>query len=538
MYKFIIFYLSIMILTVGLSAKNRADLQRLYICYTNDIHGNITEQEADFLNPNFPPMLGGGASAAAIIFKYREVAENNGDAFLLLDAGDIFQGTPIGTKTAGRAIVDYMNMVGYDAVTAGNHDFDLGKEVFIELTKQADFPILSANLYDKTENQLLSHVKAGVILEKRGLKIGVFGVTTEATEQMSFSEHIEGLDFTPELPAAQKAINNLRDQGADIVIGLVHLGLPYDPEEGYKELLRAEKQNERKKSYLNAMEMAHYLDGVDILFGGHVHKGYDEPWVDPVKHTLVFQNYGNGGNLGMAIIQIDRRTKSIAGYELPGKESGLLLLTEDEFWPDPEVFQAIKKVQEEVEKGYDEVIGVTEIVLTRGQGEAPMNNLICDAMVEATQADFSFTNFGGVRADLQIGPITPRDIFKVLPFGNSIVVLHLKGSMLRELIESKISGQRRGLAIGGGKVVFDRSLEDMNRIKTFLIGGKPLQADSTYRVATTDYLAEGNSGLTALSSLPERNIDRTGILLRDAVTQYIRKHTPIRSKSDGRWVRK
>lgn len=524
-------------LSIVFAAENK-EVQKLYLFYTNDLHGGIVEQEADFLNPYFPPLLGGGASAASIIFKYREIAQQNDDLVLLLDAGDIFQGTPLGTKTEGQAIIDYMNAVGYDAVTAGNHDFDLGKEVFINLTKQANFPILSANLYDKTNDSLFSYIKPFIVLERAGIKIGIFGITTESTEQMSFPKNIEGLDFSPELPAALQAVNSLKKKGVDLIIGLVHLGLPYDPEQGYIELLQAENRNRDKRSYLNALEMAHYVEGIDILMGGHIHRGYDEPWVDPVNHTLVFQNYANGGNLGLAIIEMDRQTKSIIGYRLPAKDSGLLLLTEDQFWPDPKIYASIKRAQYEVERGYDEIIGRTDLALTRGQGEAPLNNLICDAMIEATAADFSFTNFGGIRADIRIGPITPKDVFKVLPFGNTIVVLHLEGTFLRELIEGKIKGNRSGLAIGGGQIIYDPSNEDGRKIISFDIAGTPLDPEKNYRVATTDYLAEGNSGLTQLTELPSQNVDQTGILLRDAVTQYIQRHSPLKIKTDGRWRKK
>jgi 5'-nucleotidase/UDP-sugar diphosphatase len=512
-----------------------SDYLNIYICYTNDLHGRITEQEADFLNPNFPPMLGGGASAANIIFEYREKAKQNGDIFLLLDAGDIFQGTPLGTKTSGKAIVDYMNQIGYDAVTAGNHDFDLGKEVFIDLTRQANFPILSANLVDKSTDSVFSYIRPYIIKKEAGLRIGIFGVTTEATEQMSFPQNIEGLDFTAELPAAQRAVDELRKEKVDLVIGVVHMGLPYDTEEGYNNLLEMDQQNIVKESYLNAMEIAHYVKGIDFLFGGHIHRGYDKPWSDPINHTLVFQNYGNGGNLGLVKIEIDRETKTIAGYKLPGKDSGLLLLTEDEYWPNQEIYATIKKVQNEVEKGYDEVIGISEYTLTRGQGEAPLNNLICDAMVDATRADFSFTNFGGIRSNLEAGPITPRDIFKVLPFGNSLVVLHLPGEFLKELIEAKIADNRSGLAIGGGQVIYDREGIDGNKIRVFKIAGESIQTDKVYRVTTTDYLAEGNSGLVQLIELPDSQVDQTGILLRDAVTQYIQKRSPLKIKMDGRW---
>jgi len=529
-------FVSLLVIASLVTARDNPT-KKIYLFYTNDIHGGIAAKEATFLNPNFPPMLGGGASAAAVINKYRAIAEQNGDIFLLVDGGDIFQGTPLGTRSEGQAIIDYMNAVGYDAAAAGNHDFDLGKEAFVDMVKTANFPLLSANIFDENTGEVWEHVKPWIMLERGGLKIGLFGLSTEATENMSFAEHIRGLDFKSEKPAAEKAIKELRDAGADLVIGVTHLGLPYDTEEGYQELLEADRQNVQKDSYLNAMELAHYVPGIDILMGGHIHRGYPEPWVDPINHTLCFQEYGNGGNLGMAIIEVDMATKTIADYTLPGRGDGLLLLTEDQFWPDPDVRKMIEAYQAKVEKGFDEVIGLTETALTRGQGESPMNNLICDAIVEAADADFSFSNFGGIRSDLQIGPLTPRDVFTVLPFGNSIVVIKMKGSFLRDLFESKLEGNRSGLAIGGGKIVFDTERPDGEKITEFMVGGEALDPDKEYFVAMSDYLAEGNSGLSMLESVPEQNIARTGILLRDAVTEYIRKHTPLNIKSDGRWVR-
>ncbi|RMH63020.1 MAG: bifunctional metallophosphatase/5'-nucleotidase [Calditrichaeota bacterium] len=523
--------------TLALNAADKADNRKLYILYTNDVHGGIVETEATFLNPNFPPVLGGGASAAAIIKNVRERAQKEGAAVLLLDAGDIFQGTPLGTRTGGTAIIDYMNAVGYDAVSAGNHDFDLGKDNLARLVERARFPILSANIIEKETGKPWRYVKPWTLLDKQGIKIGIFGLTTEATKNMSFAEHIKGLDFTDESPAAQRAVDTLRAMGADIVIGLVHMGLPYNTEEGWRQLQEEIRQNIHKTSYLNAMELAHYVKGIDILMGGHIHKGYPQPWVDPENHTICFQNYGNGGNLGMAEILIDKATHTIAGYELPSDNSGLLLLTTDEYWPDPEMAALIRKRQAEVEKGFDEVIGVTEQALTRAQGESPMNNLICDAMLEASGADFAFTNFGGIRSDLPIGPITPRDIFRVLPFGNAIVVLKIRGAMLRGLIERKVRGNRSGMAIGGGRVVYKRNAPDGQKIVSFTINGKPLDDNAWYKVATTDYLAEGNSGLDALAEVPEERIDRTGIILREAVTEYVRNHSPLKIKTDGRWVK-
>jgi len=512
--------------------------QKLIIFYTNDLHGGITEQEADFLNPDFPPILGGGAAAANLIFQARKQAEINGNIVLVLDAGDIFQGTPVGTKTEGQAIIEYMNDVKYDAVSAGNHDFDLGKETFINLTKSANFPILSANIIDKNTNEVFSYIKPYTIIEKEGLKLGIFGLSTEATEQMSFPDHIAGLDFASELPAAKKAVKELREKGVDLVIALVHTGLPYDTEEGFAELKELKQQNVQKQSYLNAMELANAVEGIDILFGGHIHKGYQQPWEDPENHTLCFQNYGNGGNLGMVTINIDRATKSISGYDLPGRDGGLLLLTNDEFAYDKDIYNSIKEKQEKVEQGYDDVNGTTYYALTRSsQGDSPMSNLICDAMVEATESDFSFTNFGGIRAEIKSGAITPRNVFKVLPFGNSIVVFQMKGSFLKKLVEEKLAASNRGMATGGGKIQYDKSKPENEIITSFIIQGQPLDPEKTYRVATTDYLAEGNSGFALLAEIDETKIARTGIILRVAVTEYIRKHSPLKIKTEIRSIK-
>ena len=193
----------------------------------------------------------------------------------------------------------------------------------------------------------------------------------------------------------------------------------------------------------------------------------------------------------------------------------------------------------EVKRGDDEVLGTSRSDLSRsGRGESPMNNLICDAMIEATQADFSVINFGGIQADLKSGPITRGDLSRVLPFENTLVVFQMKGEFLKQLLESKITYNRRGLAIGGGKVEFDPAREDGNKITYSEVGGYPLYPEKVYRVVTTDYLAIGNSGMDLLLQVNDANIVRTGILLRGAVSEYIKKYSPLEIRQNGRWIRK
>ncbi len=521
-----------------LFGEEPVSLQRLTVFFTNDVHGGITETKAEFLNPEFPPVLGRGASAARIIKKVRQQGEQAGFPVLVLDAGDIFQGTLVGTLSKGKAVVEFMNKIGYDACVPGNHDFDLGKENLIELIRSSNFPWVSANIYDKSTGKIWQWVKPWIILHRNGLKIGITGATTIGTKHMSFPKNIEGLDFRPEIPALQKAVDTLRAQGVDIVIAIVHLGLPYDPREGYEKLKQETLQQVLQKPYVNAMEVAHFVHGIDLLLGGHLHRGYQKPWEDPLTHTICVQNYGHMGNLGWINLYIEKTTRTIWRYDYPSDAGTLLLLQEDEFWPDSAIAAFIKSQQQQYEKEFQTIIGIAEGKFTRsGTGEAPLNNLVTDAMRSQVNADFAFTNYGGIREDINRGPITRGDVFRVLPFGNQIVTFNATGRFIKQIVEQKLRGGGRGLAISGGKVIFNKTLPNGQRVVYMEIAGKPLEPNKIYRVATTDYLMEGNSGLTLLKSVPQDEIAYTGFLLRDALIEYIREHSPLKPGIDGRWQR-
>ncbi len=516
--------------------QDHQKLQRLTVFFTNDIHGGIVPQKAEFLNPEFPPVLGGGASVAAIISGVRRQGAQEGFETLLIDAGDIFQGTLVGTLSKGMAVVEYMNMMKYDAVTPGNHDFDLGKDNLIELIKASEFSWVAANIYDESTGQPWEWVKPYVIVEKNGIKIGFTGTTTPGTERMSFPENIRGLDFRNEITSLQKAVDEMRSQGVELIVALVHTGLPYDPREGYAQLRKDTYEGVMAKSALNAMEIAHYVKGIDLLLGGHLHKGYREPWEDPVNHTICVQNYGNGGNLGWINLFLDPVDHTLADFSYPADRNTLLLLQQDEFWPDDQVLKFIKKQQAVYEKGFKDIIGETRTSLTRSSlGESPMNNLITDVLRERAGADFSFMNYGGIRADLKVGPLTREDIFRVLPFGNEIVSFEAPGRLIKEILERKVAGGRRGLAISGAKVVINKSLPDGQRVVSVEINGALLDPQRIYRLATSDYLMEGNSGLSMLREIPREEVAFHGLLLREAVIEYIREHSPLKIKLDGRW---
>ncbi len=513
----------------------------LDIMFTNDIHGGIDRYPATFMNPDFPPVLGGGGSAATYIKSVRSLSKAGTRDNLLVDAGDFFQGHPIGTMSEGRSVITYMNMIGYDFMAIGNHEFDLGEDVLIKTLAMAEFPILSCNIVKKGTNELVDYAEPYKIIEKLGLRIGVIGLTTIDTEQMSFPDNIKNVDFLPAKEQLQKYVDIVREQSVDLVIVIAHMGLPYDPQPAYdSRYSNPDKEKEERRWGYDAQEIAHEVEGIDIMFGGHMHKGFAQPWEDPDTHTLVFQGYAYGSNVGHVTIKLDKVTKTISGYEAPAINEGVLVtLFEDEFIPDEVIGDTILVMQKIAEVGMDVIIGEASMNITKmGTGTQNLiGNLVCEAMKDYTGADFAFMNLGGIRDELPSGSISYRNVFSVMPFDNQIALIEVDGRFLKEIIETRVSGSRHGLRTAGIKVIINRKRENFNRISNLLIGGEPWQADKIYKIATSDFLLQGNAGLALLTKVPESKITRYEQGLRDVIVEYIKNNSPVSAVIDDRWRR-
>jgi 2',3'-cyclic-nucleotide 2'-phosphodiesterase (5'-nucleotidase family) len=556
--KFLLAALLAMVLGTGLpvaAADPATDVDgdgilRVHLIWTNDLHGHIAPEPARFMNPEFPPPLGGGASAARYIKEIRAKAATTGDEVLLVDVGDLFQGTPIGTKTQGTAVIEYFNSIGYEFVVPGNHDFDLGRENCERLARMSDFPWISANIDEESTGQLVDWVQPTLMLEYQGVKIGVVGITTPSTETMSFPQNVAGLKFQPMAERLIKYRDQLKAEGADIIFLGIHEGLPYDPKKGWQRITGAtetETEAEQQGTYgsnhsyggQNLMELVHEVSGIDFAVGGHTHRGYHHPWIDPKNHTLCFESFGNGSSLGHAVLLIDRKTKTLLGYEPAHDRGTLITLFEDEIWPDPETREVLRPHQEATEAAMQAVVGTSAIALGRGgPGANLVGNLVTDAMVQYFDADFSFQNLGGLRADLPAGDLRAQDIFSVLPFGNELVVVEMDGRMVRQIVERKLAGNSGGICTAGAKIHFDKNRPDYDRLVEFEVGGAPWDPDRMYRVVCTNFLMEGNSGLHFLTSVPAANITPTQITTAECVEHYLSLHSPVRPRVDDRWVEK
>ncbi|MCK4409603.1 MAG: bifunctional metallophosphatase/5'-nucleotidase, partial [Candidatus Eisenbacteria sp.] len=346
------------------SASGEDGLIRLSVIFTNDIHGGIDRSGATFMNREFPPPLGGAASAATYIRTVRKRAAAEGDHVLVMDQGDIFQGTPVGNFKKGESVIEYFNTMDFDLWTVGNHDFDEGFENLWDLIEISEMPVLSANLVWAESREPVEHVLPYIIKDYGGVKVAIIGLTTTDTPKMAFPDHVSAVAFLDEIETARKYVQEVREKGADLVFVSGHIGLPYDPESSYMEMIEEEEEREaesvrepleERKWGPSTIEISHYVPGIDVFFCGHIHKGFDKPWEEPTTHTLLFQTYGRGSGVGHVDLLIDAETKTLAGCELPSYRGVLITLFEDEWWPEDEMAAMVESRVAEAEQGMDRV---------------------------------------------------------------------------------------------------------------------------------------------------------------------------------------
>ena len=510
---------------------------RIILMHTNDIHGGIDREGATFMDEEFPPMLGGGASLATLVKKVRARAEEEGKGFLLVDTGDYWQGTPVGNYRKGRIVAEFLNRMEYDVRVPGNHEFDAGWEEAFEQMRTSEVPVLGANLVIRETGEIPPFLKPYIIKEVKGVKIGIIGLITEETDFYSKPEHVANVRFLPVKEVTEKYMAEIEDR-VDLIFVIGHLGIPYDVWSAYDEMV--ETGTEMKIRYgMNGMELVHHVPGVDVFVAGHIHVGYEGGWEDPVTHTICLQTYGRGSGVGIFELLVDAGTKKIIGYELPeGRDQSIATLFEDEYWPDPEMSEFIEEWVDSAEVGMDEPVGRALYDISRvGVGESPLGNMVTDAMREAVDADVAFTNLGGIRSNISMGVITPRDIFYAVPFDNHIVYYEMTGSYLKHVLEWRVKGMRQGAYVSGIEAVYSRERPDFERLTSLKVGGEPWDPNKIYRVATTDFIAAGNVGLDILTDIDPGYVTHTEISVKDAIVDYVKRHSPVEPKVEGRFRR-
>ena len=308
---------------------------KIDIITTNDLHGHISPQYAKFMNPNHPALIVGGAG----LYKYKNDLNKKS---LLFDAGNFFQGHPIGIIDSGKTIIEWMNKLEYNALVPGKDDFILGYKNLVNLSKLAKFPFLASNIkYSDNDEYVFNPY---TIINYDEVRIGILGIVSSNIHDFVLAKNIDGIDFLSERLALDTWLPKLKDLNVDIIIVLSSLGVPYNREIVYEEFIN---DNDNKDTPLNSVSFGYYANDVDVIISGGVNKGYRTPWYDKNSHVYIFQNYGNGTGFGHFLLNYDTEKKLFIGYEniIPGSISQTLFA--DDFDVDEEMFSWINNKLEE-----------------------------------------------------------------------------------------------------------------------------------------------------------------------------------------------
>jgi 2',3'-cyclic-nucleotide 2'-phosphodiesterase (5'-nucleotidase family) len=438
----------------------------LVLVHTNDMHGQVLPRDGS----------GGMAEMATIIRRERPD--------LILDGGDIFTGTMISDEFVGKPVIEILNKIGYSAIALGNHEFDYGVPELRNRLKEARFPVLSANVTGIPE------VQPYTILNVRGLRIGVIGLTVENLTDVTHPRNLGTIKVVKPIDALRSTLPRVRPL-SDLIFLVVHIG------------------------FEDQVQLAKAFPEIRVIVAGHPHTSR----TTQVGQTLIVETGASTQNVGKVEIRLNGKTiDSMTSQLIPVRGVA----------KDPEIEAIISPYERQLAARSAERIGeATEFLSKSDTQESPLNNFLADALRDFAGTEIAFHNVGGIRAAMRKGPITKGDVFDILPFQNTIVKMSLSGAQLKRLL------QRRVLAVSGIKVWWDITRPVASRLEAVtLANGQPIRDTDLYTVAVNDFMAAGGDGLAELTQ--GTSAENTGTLLRDAVASYLKKHPVVTAATDGR----
>lgn len=314
--------------------------KKIHIITTNDLHGVIAPQKAHFMNPNFPPDILGWAAYHEYIQNLREELEAKGDGLLILDGGNFFQGNPVGLVDGGKSVIEWMNLIGYDAITLGPNDFILGTDNILELAELADFPLLASNIN-------LNNTAPYIIKNIQGIKIAIIGIIPSNLSELVLDHNLNSIKLDKEIPTLSKIVESVKSLGADLIIALSSNGIPWDREDEYEKFIKKLSEFNPNEDEVNALELGYFAENVDLMVVGGNSKGYPEIWYDKTSHAYLTQNYGNGTEFGHLILETENNKLVNVNSAVSGRIGQTLLA--DNFTSDDEVLILLKDLETRAE---------------------------------------------------------------------------------------------------------------------------------------------------------------------------------------------
>lgn len=492
----------------------RPNLVVISVMGTNDVHGELVPQ-AD---------RGGLQTLSGYVAALRDARANDG-AVLLVDAGDMWQGTLESNLTEGAAVVDTYNALGYAAAAIGNHEFDFGplgpnaipqndnedpRGALRRRASELDFPLLAANLIDTATNRRVEweNVESSTMATRAGVNIGIVGVLTESTLRTTMAANTIGIRVAPLAEAVIHEARGLRAAGADLIVVVAHAGARCEKFDDPGDLSSCDMSGE-------IMQVANQIPPglVNHIVAGHVHRGIAHV-VNGIAITASFSNsyafsrvdFTINPDLGQVVssrIYAPQsncaKTPDDRGYcvsesdeaSAPANYEGRPVVAMDS------VVAIVDQAQQLAERRRAEKLAVSlETTITlRAQPETALGNLMTDAVLHGTGADISIHNvYGGIRAELPEGELTYGSVFRMFPFDNRIATIELSGRDVRKIIANQVhnAGRRAGFS---GMRVFVSCADGKMAIRMVKPDGSEIADADTLNVVANDFLLLGGDNI-------------------------------------------
>jgi 5'-nucleotidase len=517
----------------------------LSVISTNDVHGALLPVDGNR----------GLALFAGYVDNLRETRAEDGGEVLLIDAGDMWQGTLESNLSEGASVVAAFNALDYDAAAVGNHEFDFGpagekatpanilddsQGALKRRAAEADFPLLAANLIDDTTGLPVDwpNVQPSVLLDREGIKVGIIGLMTEHALITTIAANVRGLSVAPLAPAAILEAEKLRQAGADLVIVTAHAGSRC---ENFDDPLDPSSCDMSDEIMQVALDLPPGL--VDLIIGGHTHQGIAHE-VNGVAITSSFSRTQAFGRVDFVFNRADRSLSSrkifppqrICGYV--DNTTGNCVSADDATGaaqvasysgrivsPDAKIIEIAAHAAQRAHVLKSEKLGVyLETPITRqGGSNSAIGHLFTDVMLDAVGGDVLIHNvMGGIRADLPQGDLDYGSVYEMYPFDNLVVRLDLSGAELRSVLEREVYKTRRaGIA---GIRVFAACNDDGLELTMTRADGSAIEDHEMLAVMTTDFLATGGDDVFT-PVIPEDGfpLATSALVVREAIADWMRQ---------------
>ncbi|WP_283597135.1 bifunctional UDP-sugar hydrolase/5'-nucleotidase UshA [Photobacterium phosphoreum] len=504
---------------------------RITILHTNDNHGRFWQNQ----NGEY-----GMAARKTLLDTIRAEVKAEGGTTLLLSGGDVNTGVPESDLQDAEPDFKGMNLLGYDAMALGNHEFDNPIEVLRKQQQWATFPMLSANIYDKNTGKRL--FQPYQIFEQQGIKIAVIGLTTEDTAKIGNPEYIGAIEFRDPKSEAKKVIAELeKNEKPDVIIAATHMGHYEDGQRG-----------------INApgdVALARYMQpgDLDMIVGGHSQepvcmeapnkansnfKPGDKCIPDQQNGTWIVQAHEWGKYVGRADFEFQNGELNLVSYDLipvnlkkkikldDGSEQRVFI--QKEIQPNAEVLSFLTPYQEQ---GQEKL--TVKIAQSNGKLEGDRNivrfkqtnlgRLIAASHMERAKADFAVMNSGGVRDSINGGDITYKDVLIVQPFGNIVTYIDMSG---KEILDYLNVVATKPADSGSYAQFYGVTMMVANgQVSDVKIGGKPVMMDKTYRFTVPSFNAAGGDGYPKVNKHP--GYVNTGFVDAEVLKEFLQNNSPI-----------